>query len=138
MLAKSPKPIAGDELVRRCGVLENKELLSRFSRRKYYPIAPKDLLYLCDFGDGNAARFARAFTRTWNRVPEGDRVRLTQYWKGLDTLPGVLGIQICMEANSKFRRKGLLAVCEASGLELKFYSHVIDLIPERHLPALIA
>jgi hypothetical protein len=138
------RPIAGDELVRRAGLSHDSDLLNRFTRSRYYPVAIDDLLYVWDFGHGDVPKSARAFARTWDRIPQSDRTGLTGYWGRLadsgyvESLPGVLGIPIYMEANSTFRHQRLLAVCEGSGSALKFYSHVIDALPARHLPALIA
>src|SRR5438034_4536025 len=129
MPQRPARPIAGDELVRRAGLSHDSELLSHFTTRRYYPIAIDDLLYVRDFGHGDVPKLARAFVRAWRRIPQGDRARLTECWANLadseyvETLPGVLGIPIYMEANSTFRRQRRFGVCEGSGRALNFYSH---------------
>lgn len=109
-----------------------------YGSQRFVPISPADRLYLTALGHGNDVRFARLFRDAWSQIPEEHRDRMTGYWRPIERIPGSLGISITLENLRAMRSRKENAICAPDGTLLKFYAPVVDLMPPRHIQALIA
>jgi hypothetical protein len=112
--------------------------LKEYGSKRFVPISPSDRLYLTVLGHGEDVRFARIFRDAWSHIPEEHRDRMAGYWRSIERIPGLLGISITLENLRSMRSRKENAVCEPDGTLLKFYAPVVDLMPPRHVRALVA
>jgi len=135
------KKVTGNELADRANpdTLDPSTRMG-LSKRCYFEIAPEDRLYLTEEGHGDDARFAGIFRDAWFKIPEKDRNQMTDYWRPHEWIPGVQAVRIFLENSDAMRSPPRIAYCEGSGLRLAlyFYSPVVDLMPPKHVAALIA
>jgi hypothetical protein len=60
------------------------------------------------------------------------------HWRPLEHIPGLLGISITLENLGTMRSRKENAVCALDGALLTFYAPVVDIMPPRHVRALVA
>lgn len=133
------REISGNELIEqaKAGPIDP-DNLKQYGSKRFVPISPADRLYLTALGHGNDVRFARLFRDAWSHIPQEDRDPMTGYWRPLERIPGLLGISITLENLRAMRSRKENGVCELDGALLKFYAPVVDLMPPRHVRALVA